>query len=440
MEIDTSRRNLLERTLFGAGYLGVKALATGVPLAVLAKPLRAFGQDYACADKAKAQYLIISTSGGGDPMNANVPGTYDPRFPDIAHAADPSMAATQMNLGSQTVTGAQIWSTLPPWVLDRTSFFHHATLTNNHANHPKVLRGMGATYKQEMLPSMYAKHLASCLGTVQTEPVSVGAGDILTFNGRGLPSVPPTGLRDTLSNPKGALANLQKLRDATLDKIHAHLKDSGTPAQRAFLDDVAVSRRQARTLSDDLLGMLSGITSDRSDGQVVAAVALMRMNVSPVVVIRIEFGGDNHSDLDLMRAEVPQHMTGVGRIATLMETLRQYGMQDQVTFAAMNVFGRTLKKLGTAGRDHWASHHASILIGKGVRGGVVGGLEPKAGDYYATPIDSKTGAAAPGGGDVPFGDTLSALAKTVGRAIGIAQMPLDAQIRGGKPIEAALNV
>src|SRR4030095_15446060 len=102
----------------------------------------------------------------------------------IAHSPDPRMAPTDFQLGAQTVRAAQVWSTLPPWVLERTSFIHHATLTNNHANLPKVLRLMGATARQEMLPSIVAKALAPCLGTVQVDPVSAGAGDILSIDGR----------------------------------------------------------------------------------------------------------------------------------------------------------------------------------------------------------------------------------------------------------------
>ena len=56
-----------------------------------------------------------------------------------------------------------------------------------------------------------AKHLAPCLRTIQTEPVSVGAGEILTFSGRGLPNLNPTGLRDVLAQPQGPLKDLQNL-------------------------------------------------------------------------------------------------------------------------------------------------------------------------------------------------------------------------------------
>ncbi len=434
--MDATRRQLLLNGLFGAGGVGLRALATGLPVSLFARPIEAWADDaLKCGNQAKAQYLIISTSSSGDPMNANVPGTYD--FPDIVHANDPSMKGTPMLLGAKMYTGAQIWSTLPQWVRDRTSFFHHATFTNNHPNLPKVMRLMGATYKQEMLPSIIAKHTAPCLGTIQTEPVSVGAGEILTFNGRGLPNLNATGLRDVLTPPAGPLANLRKLRDASLDKMYVALKERGTPAQRAYIDNLTISRNQARAISEDLLGMLADINSNKSDGQIAAAVALIRMNVSPVVAIKIDFGGDNHRDVDLMQGEVPQTLVGVQRIGELMAALKMYGLEDKVTFAAYNVFGRTLKKLGTTGRDHWASHHATVMIGKAIKGSVVGGLEPKAGDFYATAINSTTGAGGTGG-DIPFSETLGAMGKTLGMASGVDKATLDTEINQGKVVAGAL--
>ena len=336
------------------------------------------------------------------------------------------------------VTGAQLWSTLPPWVLDRTVFFHHATFTNNHANLPKTLKLMGNTAKQEMLPSIFAKYLAPCFGTVQVDPVSAGAGDVLSIDGRSLPNVAPTGLRDLLTRPNSPLQRLQPLRDAALDEIHAVLKERGTKAQKLYLDSLASSRQQARSLGSDLLDMLSAIKNNNADGQVTAAVALIKMNVSPVITIRIPFGGDNHTDDDLLRSEVPQHATGIAAIAQLMEALRVAGLQDQVTFAAYNVFGRTLKKNGIAGRDHWGSHHATVMIGNGLRAGVIGGLEPKANDYYAAPIDSASGAGMPGGGDIPFAETLAAMGKTLGASVGVPRDLLDRTILGGKAVPAAL--
>jgi hypothetical protein len=320
-------------------------------------------------------------------------------------------------------------------VLDRTAFFHHATFTNSHANLPKVMRLMGSTAKQEMLPSIFAKYLAPCFGTIQVDPISAGAGDILTIDGRSLPNIAPTGLRDLLARPNSPLQRLQTQRDSSLDEISGLLKDRGTKAQRDYVDSLALSRRQARALGSDLLDMLSAIKSDGSDGQVVAAVALIKMNVSPVVTIRIGFGGDNHSDADLAKAEAPQHETGVQRITQLWTALQAVGLQDQVTFAAYNVFGRTLKKNGITGRDHWGSHHATVMMGKNIRPGVVGGLEPKSNEYYATGIDSASGRS---GSDIPFAETLSAMGKTLGSAVGLDSGVLDRYIAGGKVVKGTL--
>jgi Protein of unknown function (DUF1501) len=432
------RRDLLAMGLLGTGGLGLRALATGLPASFLARPLAARADDFfACADRSRAQYLIVSVSSAGDPSNANVPGTYD--FPDIAHAADPRMAATPMSLGGKMVTAAQLWASLPQWVLDRAVFFHHATNTNNHANLGKVLGLMGATARQEMLPSIIAKHLAACWQTVQVDPVAAGAGDVLTIDGRSLPNVAPTGLRDLLTRPNTPLNRLQALRDQSVDEIHKLLKQEGTAAQKRYLDNLAQSRGQARALGGDLLDMLSTIRNDGAEGQVSAAIALIKMNVSPVVAIRLGFGGDNHTDPDLLRAEVPQHETGIARIVQLMDGLKAAGLEDRVTFALSNVFGRTLKKLGTAGRDHWASHHATLIIGKNVKAGVIGGLEPKSGDYAATGIDAASGAAvAGGGGDIPFADTLAAMGKTLGASVGLRPEVLEQYIARGKIVGAAI--
>ena len=267
---------------------------------------------------------------------------------------------------------------------------------------------MGATAKQEMLPSIAAKYLAPCFGTVQTEPISIGAGEFLTFDGRGLPNLNPTGLRDVLTHPAGPLMRLEKLRDSSLDQMYAVLKEHGTAAQRRYLDNLVGSRQQARSLSDSLLSSLDSITTNDADGQITAAVTLVRMNVSPVVVIHIPFGGDNHSDPGLVKSEVPQTETGVQQIGSLMTTLQQNNLQDQVTFGMYNVFGRTLVKKGTTGRDHWASHHTTVMIGKAIRAGVTGGLEPKAGELLAVAVEFKTGQGGSGGGDVSFADTLGA--------------------------------
>jgi hypothetical protein len=170
------------------------------------------------------------------------------------------------------------------------------------------------------------------------------------------------------------------------------------------------------------------------------------MKVSPVISIHLPFGGDNHSDANLQR-EAQQTTQSVqpiymGTAQTtgipyLMTKLSDLGIRDQTTFLLMNVFGRTLKKLGVTGRDHWGSHHVTVLIGKSVKAGVYGGMVAGGNDYNATPIDSNTGAGG-AAGDIPVADSLAAVGKTIGAVTGIAQTTLDTDIQQGKIIKAAV--
>jgi hypothetical protein len=166
-----SRRRLLS-ALLGAGHVGLRALATGLPPAFLAHPRRALAQAApACADKA--QFIIFSTSGDGDSINTCVPGVYED--PLIVHSPDPALAPRPLVIRDRTYSAAAPWSALPQKVLDRTVFWHLMTDTPVHSKQPEVLELMGATQKREMLPSLLARHLAPCLGTVQPQPITVGA-------------------------------------------------------------------------------------------------------------------------------------------------------------------------------------------------------------------------------------------------------------------------
>ena len=193
-----TRRRMMLESLFGAGLLGLRALATGIPAAVLANPRKANADTLALLNP-NAQYLVFSSSDSGDPLNANVPGMYD--YPDISHSQDISMAPTQMTLGGKTYTAAKPWAGLPQGVLDRTCFFHHGTYTVVHPDITKVLR-LGdelapatpgtTTLHPEMLPSFLGKYLAPALGTIQQEPMSLSP--VLTFEGRPQPVLRPTSL------------------------------------------------------------------------------------------------------------------------------------------------------------------------------------------------------------------------------------------------------
>ncbi|MBC8132848.1 MAG: DUF1501 domain-containing protein [Deltaproteobacteria bacterium] len=449
------RREALLAGLFGAEFIGLRALATGLPAWFIANPGRANAQSLQCAIEAKQnmQYLILSASSQGDPLNCNTPGTYE--APEIIHPLQPTMAPSMVTLGGKVYGAALPWvgtdvgGALSPATLSRIGFFHYSTRSTVHGDQPKVMKLLGQTSRSEMLVSAYAKHLSTCFGTVQAEPVAVGArgnsSELVSFAGRTLPSISPTQLKQLLTGTRNnPLLTLRTVRDASLAKLSELAKTSGSPVQKRFLDTLATSRTQVRQLADALATTLNAITSDDARGQALAAAALISANVTPVVTMHINFGGDNHTDTDLT-AEATQTVSGVQGIQALMDALAGLGLSDKVTFATMNVFGRNLngiaKTEGRTGRDHYGNHAVSVMIGKNIAPGVTGGvLKGSGGAYSAADIDSATGLPM-AGGDIPVAKSNVALARTLGVALGIPTAILDTDLAttaGGKVVNTAL--
>jgi hypothetical protein len=395
------------------------------------------------------QFLVFNTSQAGDPINCNAPGTYADA--KIAHPSDARMQKTALNIGGTQYDAAAPWASLAQLpnaksVFDRFSFIHHSTGTEQHLSEPDVLGLMGAVAKKDMLISALSAQLAPVLGTIQQQPISIGTTDsseAVLFQGRPQPLLNPKALNQLLGAPSGMLGKLQALRDRDLDALHALYKREGTSAQRRFLDDYALSQQQTRKLASDLLSRLASIQDNGPDSQVQAAIVLIQLKVSPVVTVHIPFGGDNHFDGSLT-AETEQTVKGVATIGKLLDDLAASGLQDQVTFASLNVFGRTLQMKG-GGRSHNRNHHVTLLSGKRVRGGVVGGVVPVGEDFGAASFDSMTGAVS-ANADVSDADSLASVGKTLGIALGVPADRVDAIVADpssgqtqGKVIRAALR-
>ncbi|HEY0468175.1 MAG TPA: DUF1501 domain-containing protein, partial [Polyangiaceae bacterium] len=346
--------------------------------------------------------------------------------------ADMSMTATPLTIGGAKWTAAKPWSTLPQNILDRTLFFHHSTGTANHGELGRVMQLFGSLRRGQWLPSYFAKTMRSCFNTVQTQPITIG-GEQLSFEGQYLPKLTPTGLKAVLSAPKDLAATLQNLRDDTLNKLNQTLKENRaqTTAERAYLDNMALSQTDLRTMIQQVAADLSTIQNDDASNQVIAAALLIKMNVTPVVTIHLPFSGDNHSDANFSN-EASQTTASINNIKSLMSKLKSYGLDDKVTFATLNVFGRTFDSLN--GRGHNASHSVALMIGKGFKGSVVGGILPGG---HAADIDPASGAAADGG-DLPASESLASVAKTLGAGIGLTDAQLDDQITSGKAIRSVL--
>jgi hypothetical protein len=471
-----NRREALLSTLFGTGYVGLRALATGLPAWFIANPRLANAQNLQCTLSAQQnlQYLILSTNFNGDPINCNCPGTYEDTT--IIHPTQEEVEKTTVTIGSGSYGAALPWGATTvksaagnntgqlkamtqlggSTILSRTSFFHHMTGSTVHGDQPKVMKLMGKTAGNEMVISAYAKILAPCFGTVQPEPIALGAGfngsEILTYSGRALTSVSPTQLKQLLTGSKtDPLVKLRTIRDQTIDQLNALAKSDGNAAQKAFLDSMALSQTQVRALSSSLGTTLNSISSDNVQGQALAAAALFSANVTPAVSVRLAFGGDNHSDSNLQN-EADQHVSGVQGLQQIMDALSTLtdangtNLLDRVTFATLNVFGRNLngisKTTSRAGRDHYGNHAVMVMTGKNVKPSVIGGVATVNGAGQASAIDSKTGLAS-SSGDIPNSMTHVSAARTLGIALGIPAATVDSifisSASTGKVVNAALS-
>ncbi len=425
---------------FGGSRLALVAAATGVPVSFLAHRTMARAQQDACPT-----FTIMHTSSRGEPVNVNAPGSY---VTDAQNNPAPALAGTSMMLGDETVTGAAPWAALPSALRSRLQFFHHASYTNAHIEYPKALECFGAVRNPagngvESLPSALAQECASELDTIQVEPVDLRRGHrAVSFEGNPIPQTPPSAIQELFGGTPGSLESLAELRDQHLDQLHATLVADGTAAERRFLDRYALGRAQAQQMGDQLGSLLAGISpgDDGPIAQAIAAVAMMKLNLSPVILLHFGFGGDNHKDEDLSE-EALETVPAIEAIGRLWEELVGAGLEDRATFATFDVFGRTLVRNSRGGRDHQANHHVMAMFGPRLRPGVVGGVHKVSNGnrpFSARPIDAATGEAAEDG-DVGVADGLTAAAATLAAAVGLASDRIETRVQGGTVVTGALT-
>jgi hypothetical protein len=453
--MDTTRRNLLKSMLLGAGGLGLRA---GLPASLFAAADRAAAQTADTCDgtalgtSGRRQRLILITGAGGDPLNANVPGTYG--INGLYHSTDDTTGFSEAAHGTVTLGGrsygcATPWATLlnttAPEIANRICFFHHGTYTVAHGDHAKVNAYMGAIRRGEMLCSFLAKHVHSCApgATTQAPPVLLSDNQI-RYTGAVLPVLDRGGLYNVLQQPplNSTTDRLRKLRDADQRALRDLLAASASPAQRAALDSYVQAQVDARAVDQTLVAGLqnpAGSNAQRQNNSV--AVTLLAMNITPAIVMTYDFGGDNHSS---MYAETNNSTNSIGDLGDLFQKLTAAGLQDDVTIVLQYVFGRTLGAAARAGnpnglngRDHNAGHHCSVIIGKGFSGSVIGGVIPTAGgDFRADSINSVSGLQ---GGDIAYEAGLGSLGKTICAGMGISRAVIEDQITIGKVVEGALT-
>ncbi len=429
-----SRRGFLGGTAAGASGILLKSLATGIPPALLLNPRMALAQ----RANIEPQTLIMSVSSAGDPVNINCPGSYVNGVTN-----NPILSAVNTRFGNREVRAAQPWAQLPNQLRQRMAFFHHRTFAAAHPEFDETMTLRGAVKNslgngQEMLASMIAQLSQPNLGCFQPEPMVLDRQKI-TYQSQPLQTAGPVQLKSLFSGDNGALEDLRPLRDRTLDALYGQLRNAGTRHQKKFLERFVVGRNTARDMGNHLGQLLERLPTvqDEPNGpedQVIAAVALARLNVAPVIVINIPFGRDNHQDSDL-QVEADQTTRGVGNLALMWQELRNAEIQNQVSFAMLNVFGRTFHRNDRGGRNHNKDHSVMVAFGRHIRGGVYGGVN---GSGQCLNIRANNGRGTATGG-IDARDTMATAGRSLCAALGHDRGQIEERIHGGQILNPFLN-
>lgn len=150
-------------------------------------------------------------------------------------------------------------------------------------------------------------------------------------------------------------------------------------------DSVVLERYQARTTD----GSLPSTTSDGPGAtrKFLLARRLVEAGVRCVSLSISDF--DTHSS-NFPRLEKLLPIIDVG-LSALLEDLDERGMLDEVLIVVWGEFGRTPRiDPKTGGRHHWPQVGPALLIGGGLRSGVViGETDREAGDVLSRPVHYK---------------------------------------------------
>ena len=432
----TNRRQALFGGGIGIGIL-LRGLATGLPPAWLSAPRFALAQQM---NEALPQILIMSTSSAGDPVNINCPGSY------VNGVTNNPILEVSNNIrlgGRPGVRGARVWGALPNGLRNRLAFIHYSSRTAAHPEFTKAMTLHGAVKTSqgngtEMLSSALASLGAEPLACRQREPIPL-SNQPVTFEGQPLQHVKPSELKALFAAQEDNLADLRSVRDQALNELYQGLQNGGTRAQKKFLDRYLLSRDQARSLGEELGALLEGLSidPDLQDGpgdQIKAAVALAQLSIAPVINIKIPFGGDNHQDSDLS-IEAEETTSGVGHIRELWSLLGTANHRERVSFAMLNVFGRTFNRNSQGGRNHNRYHGVMVAFGSKIKGGVYGGVNS---DGRAMNIDPVTGEAREQGG-ISAELALEAAGTSLARSMGYSEEQVSSRIQGGELIQSFLS-
>ena len=431
-----NRRHFLLSGLSGSLGFAIQAASTGLPLSMLMNNRAMAYTESEMTDNysLERKFCIISASAAGEAIGSNGPDTYGER-PGAISGLHPHLLGSDtrkviingveynashlstpavIKLGKQDVTTASIYRALPEDFCKGLSWVNYRSSFGGHNDFPRLLtlkntlRGPDGRGVNTIATAIAHENFSS-LGTVYDRPISVAGG-----------GYSPTSIKKMMEEALKGHGSVKATSQAYDFLVSQYQTSARTPAQKAFIAENLKSKKQALAFQEELLGYMDDITDDAEESQLKTAVALFRANITPVVVVKHNFSGDNHGDgsngvNDRFEMEVPRYLNMVKALASYWDALKNTDIRDKVVYATFDGFGRGF----TGGRGHYGDSTAALLHGGHLNGGLVGRIEPhekKAGKYAASGIDRATGLP---GNDISPEQTVYAYFKTVMAATGI---------------------
>ena len=443
-----SRRDFLRLGATSAVGLGLRAALTGLPVSFLL-------HRHARADGTGDRIAILASSSKGEPLNVCGPGTFDPDHVDYfshPHPADIETSevieqivngvrlgvdslseAAEITLGLERVRMARCFSALSPEMLRHMTWFNYQSSANIHPQYKDVLTGFGQVHGSDgrgsaELPAAIAQEIAAHLGTTTVDPLVLGEGAFVS-NGASLANYSPTKLKalaESVGMTMGGPDNFSVMYDAFIDETYREVRETGTAQQLRFFDQHAASRTEAADFGSALGELLADITDDSIASQMRCAAVAAKLRLTPVIMVDMAFGGDNHQDAGLLN-ETNQTLAMIAALDAYWKAIHELGVADDVVFANLDVFGRDPNSDGN-GRSHYGNFVSGMMVGTHLQGGVVGGyqMDEKA---KATGINSETGTSVDA--DIPADETLPAYYKTIMQAAGISSERQEIRLPSG---------
>ncbi|MEM7678859.1 MAG: hypothetical protein AAF449_23000, partial [Myxococcota bacterium] len=391
------------------------------------------------------KFAIIAQSGAGEAINGFGPGSFEsPAFihpsvrdsdhvVDVAgrrYTADALSETTTFIDGPNPVRIAQCFEALGP-MQDHLVFFNYRTSLGIHPQFPVAQRAGGKIRGpdgrgSEELASAIAQENAVSLGTLLAKPIVLSGS--ATYRGAPLSPYSPTVIKELVSSSverQVPSKMFSAARNRLIDRIYRNVKSSGTPNQKRFLDEYAISQQQADQVASKLFEEVVDIADDGYTSQMKMAAIIIKLRLAPVVVVGYRTSGDNHV-VDGLSVEAVHSLNMMATYRNFYDFANEMGVWDRCLYGTVSVFGRTMDERGN-GRGHNGNLCSGLLFGGHLGRKVVGGIDSEMPRGVCLPFNAATGGL--GNPNVSVQDSQACYAKSVLKAVGVPQERLEERVR-----------